>query len=78
MGFSVGRATETPLTYRQEYCVSMADLFEGYRDTQVLAGSRSPFDEMFAGATSPRAPYGMDHEALVAVCRVYSLVKVLR
>jgi hypothetical protein len=42
----------------------MADLFEGYRDTRVLAGSPAPFDEMFSGAKSPRAPYGMVHEAL--------------
>lgn len=42
----------------------MAELFEGYRDTRVLAGSRAPFDEMFAGAKSPRAPYGMVHDAL--------------
>ncbi len=47
----------------------MADLFEGYGDTRVLSGSGAPFDEMFAGANTPRAPYGMVHEALSQMSR---------
>ena len=47
----------------------MVDLFEGYGDPRVVTGSAAPYDEMFAGKNSPRAPYAMVHEALSQMSR---------